>query len=281
MNVGGRQPWLLYLDTRFGPGFLTQLKKSELGELARLFAAEVRTALRLDDMLQQEIHWQNAKFNAVTLQKNTGEAPIIGEGLKPFVSQVRQVGMTDAAVLLYGETGAGKDVIARQIHLFSQRKGPFVAVHPASTPEQLFESEFFGHEKGSFTGATSQKIGYFEMANGGTLFIDEVGEMPLSMQVKLLRVLQNQRFMRVGGTAEIISRFRLVAATNRDLRDEVAKGRFREDLFYRLSVVPCGFPRCASAGRTSSGLRRRSRNPTANATAGHPSGLRMRNGPAS
>ena len=242
LNVGGRQPWLLYLDTRFGPGFLTQLKKSELGELARLFAAEVRTALRLDDMLQQEIHWQNAKFNAVTLQKNTGEAPIIGEGLKPFVSQVRQVGMTDAAVLLYGETGAGKDVIARQIHLFSQRKGPFVAVHPASTPEQLFESEFFGHEKGSFTGATSQKIGYFEMANGGTLFIDEVGEMPLSMQVKLLRVLQNQRFMRVGGTAEIISRFRLVAATNRDLRDEVAKGRFREDLFYRLSVVPLRVP---------------------------------------
>ena len=150
--------------------------------------------------------------------------------------------MTDAAVLLYGETGAGKDVIARQIHLFSQRKGPFVAVHPASTPEQLFESEFFGHEKGSFTGATSQKIGYFEMANGGTLFIDEVGEMPLSMQVKLLRVLQNKRFMRVGGTAEIISRFRLVAATNRDLRDEVAKGRFREDLFYRLSVVPLRVP---------------------------------------
>lgn len=242
LHVGGRQPWLLYLDTRFGTGFLTQLKKSELRELARLFAAEVRTALRLDDMLQQEIHWQNAKFNAVTLQKNTGESPIIGEGLKPFISQVRQVGMTDAAVLLYGETGSGKDVIARQIHLFSQRKGPFVAVHPASTPEQLFESEFFGHEKGSFTGATSQKIGYFEMANGGTLFIDEVGEMPLSMQVKLLRVLQNQRFMRVGGTAEIMSRFRLVAATNRDLRDEVAKGCFREDLFYRLSVVPLRVP---------------------------------------
>ena len=242
LNVGGRQPWLLYLDTRFGPGFLTQLKKSELGELARLFAAEVRTALRLDDMRQQEIHWQNAKFNAVTLQKNTGEAPIIGEGLKQLAAQVRQVGMTDAAVLFYGETGTGKDVFARQLHLFSQRKGPFVAVHPACTPEQLFESEFFGHERGAFTGATSQKIGYVEMADGGTLFIDEVGEMPLSMQVKLLRVLQNQRFMRVGGTAEIVSRFRLVAATNRNLRDEVAKGRFREDLFYRLSVVPLRVP---------------------------------------
>lgn len=178
----------------------------------------------------------------MTLQKNTGEAPIIGEGLKPFVSQVRQVGMTGAAILLYGETGAGKDVIARQIYLFSQRKGPPVVVHPTSTPEQLFESEFFGHEKGSFTDATGQKIGYFEMVNGETLFIDEVGEMPPSIQVKLLCMLQNQRFMYVGGTAEIISRFRLVAATNRDLRDEVAKGRFREDFFYRSSVVPLRVP---------------------------------------
>ena len=282
LNVGGRQPWLLYLDTRFGPGFLTQLKKSELGELARLFAAEVRTALRLDDMLQQEIHWQNAKFNAVTLQKNTGEAPIIGEGLKPFVSQVRQVGMTDAAVLLYGETGAGKDVIARQIHLFSQRKGPFVAVHPASTRNSFSKASSSGTKKAPLQALRAKKIRVAsKWPTGGTLFIDEVGEMPLSMQVKLLRVLQNQRFMRVGGTAEIISRFRLVAATNRDLRDEVAKGRFREDLFYRLSVVPLRVPPLRERRRTSSGSRRRSRNPTANATAGHPSGLRMRNGPAS
>ncbi|MFR4120489.1 MAG: sigma 54-interacting transcriptional regulator [Bilophila wadsworthia] len=123
------------------------------------------------------------------------------------------------------------------MHLFGQRK---TCGGHNQHPEQLFKG-FFGLKK-AFTGATSQKIGYFEMANGGTLFIDEVGEMPLSMQVKLLRVLQNQRFMRVGGTAEIISRFRLVAATNRDLRDEVAKGRFREDLFYRLSVVPLRVP---------------------------------------
>ena len=233
-------------------------------------------------MRQQEIHWQNAKFNAVTLQKNTGEAPIIGEGLKQLAAQVRQVGMTDAAVLFYGETGTGKDVFARQLHLFSQRKGPFVAVHPACTPEQLFESEFFGHERGAFTGATSQKIGYVEMADGGTLFIDEVGEMPLSMQVKLLRVLQNQRFMRVGGTAEIVSRFRLVAATNRNLRDEVAKGRFREESRFTASPwCPCGFPRCGNAAKTSSGLRRRSWKPIASVTAGRPFSLRVRNGPAS
>lgn len=237
LNVGGRQPWLLYLDTRFGPGFLTQLKKSELGELARLFAAEVRTALRLDDMRQQEIHWQNAKFNAVTLQKNTGEAPIIGEGLKQLAAQVRQVGMTDAAVLFYGETGTGKDVFARQLHLFSQRKGPFVAVHPASTPEQLFESEFFGHERGAFTGATSQKIGYVEMADGGTLFIDEVGEMPLSMQVKLLRVLQSGEIQRVGGLRTVPVDLRIISATNKDLKQAIAQHQFRADLYYRISTL--------------------------------------------
>ena len=242
LNVGGRQPWLLYLDTRFGPGFLTQLKKSELGELARLFAAEVRTALRLDDMLQQEIHWQNAKFNAVTLQKNTGEAPIIGEGLKPFVSQVRQVGMTDAAVLLYGETGAGKDVIARQIHLFSQRKGPFVAVHPASTPEQLFESEFFGHTKGAFSGAHANKEGYIGAAHNGTLFLDEIGELPIHLQVKLLRAIENKMYTPVGSNTPKVSSFRLVAATNQDLSKMVLEKKMRSDFYYRVHVLSITLP---------------------------------------
>ena len=157
--------------------------------------------------------------------------------------QIRQIAGSTSTVLVTGESGTGKELVARAIHFSSPRsQEPFVSVNCMALNPGVLESELFGHEKGSFTGATSQKIGYFEMANGGTLFIDEVGEMPLSMQVKLLRVLQNQRFMRVGGTAEIISRFRLVAATNRDLRDEVAKGRFREDLFYRLSVVPLRVP---------------------------------------
>ncbi|MFR1534038.1 MAG: sigma 54-interacting transcriptional regulator [Bilophila wadsworthia] len=172
--------------------------------------------------------------------KNTGEAPSSAKA-----ETVRLAGAAGGhdgrrRPALW-ETGAEKTSSRGRSIFSASERGPLwrsIGQHPGTA----FESEFFGHEKGSFTGATSQKIGYFEMANGGTLFIDEVGEMPLSMQVKLLRVLQNQRFMRVGGTAEIISRFRLVAATNRDLRDEVAKGRFREDLFYRLSVVPLRVP---------------------------------------
>ncbi|WP_370790695.1 sigma 54-interacting transcriptional regulator [Bilophila wadsworthia] len=132
--------------------------------------------------------------------------------------------------------------MARNIHQISLRSGPFVVVHPASMPESLFESEFFGYERGAFTGAIRQKIGLFELADQGTLFIDEVGEIPPLIQTKLLRVLQDQRFMRLGGTREILSRFRLVAATNRDLWKEVREGRFREDLLYRISVVPLTIP---------------------------------------
>lgn len=145
-------------------------------------------------------------------------------------------------MLILGETGVGKEIMARNIHQISLRSGPFVVVHPASMPESLFESEFFGYERGAFTGAIRQKIGLFELADQGTLFIDEVGEIPPLIQTKLLRVLQDQRFMRLGGTREILSRFRLVAATNRDLWKEVREGRFREDLLYRISVVPLTIP---------------------------------------
>lgn len=124
----------------------------------------------------------------------------------------------------------------------SRRSGPFIAVHPASTPEHLFESEFFGHERGAFTGAIKQKLGFFEMADEGTLFIDEVGDIPPAIQTKLLRVLQEQRFIRVGGTREIYSSFRLITATNKNLWQEVQEGRFREDLLYRISVVPLMLP---------------------------------------
>ena len=150
--------------------------------------------------------------------------------------------MTDAPVLILGETGVGKEVMARQIHLMSRRSGPFIAVHPASTPEHLFESEFFGHEKGAFTGAIRQKIGLAEMAHQGTLFIDEAGDIPAPMQIKLLRVFQDHRFMRVGGEEERHSDFRLICATNKDLWAEVRSGHFREDLYYRLSVVPLTIP---------------------------------------
>lgn len=149
---------------------------------------------------------------------------------------------SEAPILLLGETGVGKEVLARRIHQQSGRKGPFVPIHPASFAENLFESELFGHEKGAFTGAIRQKIGVFEIAHEGTLFIDELGELSPSLQTKLLRVLQEKRFLRVGGTSPIFSNFRLVSATNRDLKEMVRLGTFREDLYYRVAVIPLLLP---------------------------------------
>ncbi len=156
---------------------------------------------------------------------------------------VKRIAPTDSTVLITGETGTGKELIASAVHLNCPRKeSRFFALHCASIPEELLESELFGHEKGSFTGATAQKIGYFEAANGGTLFLDEVGEMSLAAQVRLLRVLQEKEFIRVGSTTPIKTDVRLVAATNRNLEEQVEKGRFREDLFYRLNVIQLHLP---------------------------------------
>ncbi len=150
---------------------------------------------------------------------------------------------TDATILLTGESGTGKELVARRIHSHSNRLDePFIAVHCAALPEQLLESELFGHEKGAFTNAAQRKLGRFDLAGSGTLFFDEVGEMSTSMQVKLLRVLQEREFMRVGGTRVIRTNARIIAATNRDLKKEVEEGRFREDLYYRLNVVPIHLP---------------------------------------
>jgi len=146
-------------------------------------------------------------------------------------------------VLITGESGTGKELIARAIHLRSdRRKGPFIAVNCGALPEGVLESELFGHEKGSFTGAISQRKGRFEIADGGTLLLDEVGEMPLGTQVKLLRVLEEERFMRVGGSRDVVVDVRVVASTNRDLRRFVEDGHFRRDLYYRLNVVPIHIP---------------------------------------
>jgi DNA-binding NtrC family response regulator len=159
------------------------------------------------------------------------------------IDNIRKAAETDATVLITGESGTGKELAARLLHtLSSRRKEPFVAVHCAALPESLMESELFGHEKGAFTGADRQKPGRFDLAGSGTLFFDEVGEMPLTTQVKLLRVLQEREFMRVGGTRVIRTDARIVAATARELRDEIREERFRDDLYYRLSVVPVHLP---------------------------------------
>ncbi|MEZ4439097.1 MAG: sigma 54-interacting transcriptional regulator [Polyangiaceae bacterium] len=155
----------------------------------------------------------------------------------------QRVARTDTTVLILGETGVGKEVLAEQIHRFSARADkPYVRLNCASLPETLLSSELFGHERGSFTGADRRKIGYFEAADGGTLLLDEIGELSLSMQVKLLRVLENRTVLRIGATQEIPVDVRVICATHRDLRTEVAEGRFREDLFYRVSAFTLQVP---------------------------------------
>jgi len=163
--------------------------------------------------------------------------------LRNVLNQVEVVAPTDSTVLLLGETGTGKEIIARAILNVSSRSNrPFVKLNCAAIPSGLLESELFGHEKGAFTGAVSQKIGRFELANGGTLFLDEVGDIPLELQPKLLRVLQEQEFERLGSTRTVHVDVRLIAATNRDLEQMVAEKQFREDLYFRLNVFPIRIP---------------------------------------
>ncbi|MEW6131505.1 MAG: sigma 54-interacting transcriptional regulator [Acidobacteriota bacterium] len=170
---------------------------------------------------------------------------IVGESaaLKKILDQIELVAASDASVLILGESGTGKELIARAIHERSQRSmGPLVKVNCASIPRDLFESEFFGHVRGAFTGAIRDRVGRFQLADGGTLFLDEIGEIPLDLQSKLLRVLQEGTFERVGEEKTRRTNVRVVAATNRDLRREIATGTFRQDLFFRLSVFPIELP---------------------------------------
>jgi two-component system response regulator AtoC len=156
---------------------------------------------------------------------------------------IGKVAETDSTVLICGESGSGKELVAEAIHNYSRRKSkPFVVINCAAMPENLLESELFGHERGAFTGAVGRKAGRFEVAEGGTIFLDEIGELSASLQAKLLRVLQEHSFERVGGTETIMGDFRVLAATNRDLEATVAEKLFREDLFYRLNVVRISVP---------------------------------------
>ncbi len=170
---------------------------------------------------------------------------IIGESekIKTLKQQIALAGPTNGWVLIHGESGSGKELVARAIHRASRRSsGPFVEVNCAAIPQELIESELFGHEKGSFTGATGMKRGKFELAHGGTIFLDEIADMSMATQAKVLRVLEGQEFQRVGGTKTLKADVRVIAASNKTLVDEIKKGAFREDLYYRLNVIPLEVP---------------------------------------
>jgi transcriptional regulator with GAF, ATPase, and Fis domain len=174
-----------------------------------------------------------------------GAPQIVGEdaSLRKVFASLQRAAATDTTVLIEGESGTGKELFARSLHALSDRASmPFVAINCAAIPETLLETELFGYEKGAFTGAVTRKPGKFEMAHHGTLFLDEIGDLPLSLQAKILRALEEKRFERVGGTASVQVDVRLAAATNRGLRAQVAARRFREDLFFRLSVFPITVP---------------------------------------
>src|SRR3990172_2095204 len=169
------------------------------------------------------------------------------KGSHPVMEKIlnisQRVAVTDSTVLLMGESGTGKELVARFVHTHSKRSGnPFIAVNCGAIPSELLESEMFGHEKGAFTGAVGARMGLFQLASGGTIFLDEIGEMSTALQVKLLRVLQEREIRPVGAERSVRVDVRVIAASNRDLASEVEKGRFREDLFYRLQVIPILIP---------------------------------------
>jgi two-component system response regulator AtoC len=192
-------------------------------------ASLTREVERLRENVETRVHFDN-------IISQSGE-------MQEVFKLVNRVKNSDICVLILGESGTGKELIARAIHYNSDRtKGPFVVVNCASIPRDLLESELFGHEKGSFTGAIQRRIGKFEQAIGGTVFLDEIGEMDLSLQAKILRVIQEKTFTRVGGNETITTNARLISATNRDLREEVKQRNFREDLYFRLSTFPIMLP---------------------------------------
>jgi formate hydrogenlyase transcriptional activator len=206
--------------------------------LANLTAYEEIRSLK-EQLEQENIYLRDERNAAIDIKTLIGESIPFQKTLKA----IEQVAPTDTTVLITGETGTGKELVAQAIHQFSSRKDkPLITVNCAALPPTLIESELFGHEKGAFTNASARKIGRFELADGGTIFLDEVGELPLDLQTKFLRVLEAQELQRVGGTQTITVNVRVLAATNLDVEQAVKKGTFRADLFYRLNVFPIRIP---------------------------------------
>tara|TARA_B110000495_G_C22930790_1_gene544106 strand:+ start:67 stop:1173 length:1107 start_codon:yes stop_codon:yes gene_type:complete len=229
---------VLYLGNDAITGLFTEDDLSVLQIWAAQASVTVHAALLLNQL-------KTTNRNLREQLRRTSQGNIIGTSapMKAVFRLVRRIAPTDISVLILGETGTGKELVAKELHRLSGRtKQPFVSINCGAIPENLLESELFGHKKGSFTGAVSDKMGKFESANGGTLFLDEIGEMPTNLQVKLLRVLQDRVIERVGDLTPRPVDIRVIAATNKDLDAEIQEGRFREDLVYRLNEVTIKLP---------------------------------------
>ncbi|MBC2713773.1 MAG: sigma 54-interacting transcriptional regulator [Desulfobacteraceae bacterium] len=238
-EVSGQVRGVLYHDNSYVRDCFDNFSKSQLTQMARWLTSYIDHIFEFSRQMEQKTADQLGQLEPTDSLTIITQSPAMLRTL----NQTDRIALSDSTVLILGETGVGKELLARRIHQMSRRKNnPMIIVDPTVIPENLVESELFGHEKGAFTGADRQKKGRMELANKGTLFIDEVGEIPKSIQVKLLRAIQEKTMTRIGGTQNIYSDFRLVAATNRDLAEEVAAGRFREDLYYRLNVIPVTLP---------------------------------------
>jgi len=227
---------VVYLDNRASAGSFSQDDLAFLTSLCHQAGIAIRNA---------RLHRQMAQENARLEDALKPKLDIIGdsEGMKRVYRMIRKVAASDVTVLIHGETGTGKEVAAKAVHALSLRSdGPFVAVNCAAIPKELIESELFGHEKGAFTGATTDRQGRFQTAHGGSIFLDEIGDMSLDTQSKVLRVLEEKEIQRVGGTKPIRIYVRVIAATNKNLEEAVQRGEFREDLYYRLNVISLEIP---------------------------------------
>ncbi|MGC6507003.1 MAG: sigma 54-interacting transcriptional regulator [Myxococcota bacterium] len=229
---------VIYLGNDAIRGLFTEADLTLLTVFASQASMIVHTALMLNEL-------RLTNQNLLKKLEQSGQGQIIGSSppMQGVFKLLRKLGPSDLSILVLGETGTGKELVARELHRLSSRSDqPFISINCGAIPENLLESELFGHNKGSFTGAVSDKMGKFEVANGGTIFLDEIGEMPMSLQVKLLRVLQERVIERVGDLEPRPINIRVVSATNKNLQEEIKEGRFREDLFYRLAEVSVNLP---------------------------------------